>query len=103
MATPSAVVYFEYTTTRVSSADHTSHMFCSFCCCVFETVPFLLFVVGWSFFFFVARSLAVFYSASVFNQDVSKWNTGAVITMYRSKCTLSLFLSVATPATVEYF
>ena len=33
---------------------------------------------------------AVFYSASAFNQDVSKWNTGAVTTMGYSKCTLSL-------------
>jgi len=31
----------------------------------------------------------VFYRASVFNQDVSKWNTGAVTSMERSKCTLS--------------
>ena len=59
-------------------------------CCVFETVPLLLFVVGWTFFFFVAPSLAVFYGANKFNQDVSKWNTGAVTTMYQSKCTLSL-------------
>ena len=41
------------------------------------------------FFFFVSFSLAVFYQASAFNQDVSKWNTGAVTTMQESKCTLS--------------
>ena len=69
---------------------------------MFETVPFLLFVVGWSFFFFVAPSLVhvVFNDASVFNQDVSNWNTGAVTTMYGSKCTLSLVLSVATALSV---
>jgi len=42
--------------------------------------------------FFVAYSLAVFLSATVFNQDVSKWNTEAVIDMGRSKC--NLFLSL---------
>jgi len=62
---------------------------------------FLLFVVGWSRLFFVATSLAVFMFASAFNQDVSKWNTGAVTNMYMSKCTLSL--SVATPSVVVYF
>ena len=68
----------------------------------YETVPFLLFVVDWSFPFVVAPSLAVFYKASVFNQDVSKWNTGAVTSMSASKCTL-LSLSVATPSIVVYF
>ena len=44
--------------------------------------------------FFVApfSLLAVFSSASAFNQDVSNWNTGAVTTMNLSKCTLSLSL-----------
>ena len=39
MATPSAVVYFEYTTIRVSS-DQTSHTFCCFAClqCYFLTL-----------------------------------------------------------------
>jgi surface protein len=32
--------------------------------------------------------LAVFEQASAFNQDVSKWNTGAVTSMWGSKCTL---------------
>ena len=32
----------------------------------------------------------MFYQAVVFNQDVSKWNTGAVTRMDYSKCTLSL-------------
>jgi len=27
----------------------------------------------------------VFYQAFAFNQDVSKWNTGAVTSMYQSK------------------
>ena len=30
----------------------------------------------------------MFYKASAFNQDVSKWNTGAVTSMWGSKCTL---------------
>jgi surface protein len=51
----------------------------------FETVPFRWFC-GWLvFLFFVAPSLAVFCRASVFNSDVSKWNTGAVIDMRNSK------------------
>jgi surface protein len=50
VATPSAVYFNVYHTTRVSS-DHNSHTFCYFCVCVFETVPFLLFLwwVGLSF------------------------------------------------------
>ena len=49
-------------------------------------------VVGLVFLFFVApfSLLAVFHSASVFNQNVSTWNTGAVTNMKMSKCTLSL-------------
>ena len=56
----------------------------------------------WSFFFFVASFslLAVFSSAWAFNQDVSKWNTGAVTTMANSKCARSLSLSVATAPSV---
>ena len=46
-------------------------------------------VVGLGFLFFVAPSLAVFYLASAFNQNVSKWNTSAVTSMEYSKCTLS--------------
>ena len=48
----------------------------------------------WFYLFFVApfSLLAVFHEASAFNQDVSTWNTGAVITMAASKCTLSLSL-----------
>ena len=74
---------------------HFSHDLIFLFLCVFETVLFLLCVVRWSFLFFVAPSLAVFRQASKFNQDVSKWNTGAVTTMKQSKCTLSLSLSVA--------
>ena len=40
----------------------------------------------------VALFFAVFYRASAFNQDVSKWNTGAVTNMDMSKCNLSTFL-----------
>ena len=46
------------------------------------------------FFFFLSfTSLAVFYFASAFNSDISKWNTGVVSTMVNSKCNLcpSLF------------
>ena len=55
-------------------------------------------VVGLVFLFFVAPFflLAVFQFAEAFDQDVSKWNTGAVTTMERSKCTRSFSLSVAT-------
>ena len=47
VATPSAVVYFEYTTTRVSP-DHNSHTFCHFVLCLWNGTFFV--VVGWSFF-----------------------------------------------------
>ena len=92
VATPSDVVYFEYTTTRVSS-DHTSHAFYYFCFCIFEIGTF--FVVcdgGLLVFLFLCGtlSLAVFSRASAFNQDVSKWKTGAVTYMNYSKCILSL-------------
>ena len=62
----------------------------------------MLFVVGLVFLFFVApfSLFAVFQSASAFNQNVSKWNTGAVTTMSGSKCTRSLSLSVATVPSV---
>ena len=48
-------------------------------------------MVGLVFLFFVAPFFlfAVFRNAAAFNQDVSKWNTGAVTTMEYSKCTLS--------------
>jgi surface protein len=49
-------------------------------------------VVGLVFLYFVAPSLAVFQWATAFNQDVSKWNTGAVTRMDESKCTLCLLL-----------
>ena len=74
---------FLNTTTRVLS-DHNSLIFLF----VFGTV---LFVVLWWFvlFIFVGASLAVFSSARVFNQDVSKWDTGAVTIMEFSKCNVS--------------
>ena len=44
----------------------------------------------------VTNMKKVFYNFGSFNADLSKWNTGAVTTMYKSKCTRSLFpLSVA--------
>ena len=67
------------TTTRVSS-DHNSHTICYFFLCVWNGTFFVV-CGGLVFLFFVAPSLAVFQSASEFNQDVSKWNTGAVTTM----------------------
>ena len=60
-----------------------------FCFCVFETALFFVVCGGLVFLLLVAPSLAVFKSANAFNQDVSKWNTGAVTSMYGSKCTLS--------------
>ena len=84
---PSVVVCLNIRQLRVSSS-HFSHVLC-FCSCDLKR-------------FFVALSLAVFNSASAFNQDVSKWNTGAVTSMRASKCTLSS-LSVATPSAVVYF
>jgi len=44
------------------------------------------------FLFFVASSLAVFSNAKRFNQDLSKWDTSEVTTMWGSKCILSLRL-----------
>ena len=47
--------------------------------------------------YFLLHSLAVFREAAAFNQDVSKWNTGAVTTMELSKCNLSNSLSPRLP------
>ena len=41
--------------------------------------------------------LSVFNTASVFNQDVSTWNTGAVTSMYGSKCKISLLFVLPPP------
>ena len=99
MDTPSAVVYFEYTTTRVSS-DHNSHTFCCFDFVFYETVLFFVVCGGMVIRFLCCTlSLAVFRQASAFNSDVSNWNTGAVTNMGSSKWTLS----VATPSVVVYF
>ena len=71
-----------------------------------ETGPFVVVcVVGGGFglsFLFVAPFflLAVFSFASAFNQNMSSWNTGAVTTMYQSKCTRSLSFSMATAPSV---
>ena len=74
-----------------------TRMYCSFCfvCGLKRDLVVVVCVVG------VVLSLlcctpfsllAVFHDAPVFNQDVSKWNTGAVTTMESSKCTLSFSL-----------
>ena len=49
----------------------------------------ILFVVVVVCSFCLAPSLAVFQTATAFNSDLSKWNTGAVANMDKSKCTLS--------------
>jgi surface protein len=46
-------------------------------------------------------SFAVFERASVFNQNLSKWNTSAVTDLQSSMCTLSL--SLTTPSAAVYF
>ena len=62
-----------------------------------DLVTLLLLFVWWIWVFFFSllhpslfSLLAVFQSASVFNQDVSKWITSAVTNMALSKCTCSL-------------
>ena len=84
-ATPSAV-YFQYRITILTR----------FVLFVLLKRYFFVVVVcgGFIFLLFVAPGLlAVFaasdYSTTMFNQDVSKWNTGAVIIMQDSKCTIS--------------
>ena len=52
--------------------------------------------------FFVAPSLAVFDGARAFNSDISKWNTGAVTTMYMSKCRFALLCFFDNSHTVCY-
>ena len=89
MATPSVVVYFNIRQLEFHQITILTRFVILILC--FETVTFVVGgLVGWSFIFFVAPSLAVFNSASVFNQDVSKWNTGAVTIMQGSKCTCTL-------------
>ena len=91
VATPSAVVHFEYTTTRVSS-DHNSHTFCYFC---FVFLKRYLFCCLWwvgLFFSLLHPLLQCFLKHLRSIQDVSNWNTGAVTSMQLSKCTLSLLL-----------
>ena len=73
--------------------DHNSHTCCYFVfVCLKRDLFVVVCVVGLLFLFFVApfSLLAVFRGASAFNSDVSNWNTGAVTTMYASKCTRSL-------------
>ena len=83
--------------------SHVSHVLFFFICLWFETGTLLLLFVWWVSFFFVApfSLLAVFSNARAFNQDVSKWNTGAVTDMVQSKCTLSSSLLATAPSVVE--
>jgi hypothetical protein len=107
VATPFPLLYFGIlnTTTRVLSDKYLT---CSVTCSVilfwyFETIPFLLFVVGWPFFvfgFWCTLCFAVFHLTHEFNQDMSKFYTGAVTNMGGSKWILSLSLSVATVPSV---
>ena len=94
MYTPSAVGYFNITTTRVLFV-HNSHTFCYVVCGGLAVAVGLSFLCG-------TLSFAVFYQASMFNQDVSKWNTGVVTNMNSSKCSLSLSLYMATPSAVVF-
>ena len=77
---PSVFCVFNMKTQVLS--DHKILMYCFFV--VFGMVLFVVVVVV------VAVACAVFMYSYAFNQDVSKWNTGAVTTMNGSKCTLPL-------------
>jgi surface protein len=102
VATPSVGVFFSIRQLEFHRIIIlTRFVTCYFCFVFLKRYLLLLFVVGSAFLFFVAPSLAVFYVASKFNQDVSKWNTGAVTNMWASKCTLSP--SLATPSAVVFF
>jgi len=86
---PSDVVFFHETTRVFHLITQFSYVFCY--CLFFERYFLLLFCGGFFLSLFVVSSspfIAVFHTASVFNQDVSKWNTGAVTIMSSSKCTL---------------
>ena len=81
---------------EVSSVHNKSHT-CGlvFGCGLKRDLVVVVCAVGLVFLFFVApfSLLAVFCSfstATSFNQNVSNWNTGAVTSMYQSKCTRSL-------------
>ena len=89
VAMPSTVVSFEYMTTQSFIRSHFSHVLFFLLLWFMNRCSLLRFVVGWPFFILLHPSLAVFYQASAFNQDVSKWNTSAVLDMTGSKCTLS--------------
>ena len=73
---------------RRQLAFHLTNSQTFFICFCFATVLVVV-VVGCSFFLFVAPFFAVFHGEwgkrTVFNQDVSKWNTGAVTNMRNSK------------------
>ena len=89
MATSSGVVYFLIYDNSSVIGSPFSHvlLFLLFVC--LKRYSFFAVCGGLAFFLFVAPSLAVFKQATLFNQDVSKWNTGAVTNMGGSKCTSS--------------
>ena len=79
---------------EVRRVTEVSHVLYFFFVCGLKRDLVVVVCVWWvrSFFSLLHPSLfllAVFGSASAFNQDVSKWNTGAVTIMECGKCTLS--------------
>jgi len=73
--------------------------------CYFVGVGVVFFVLWFVLFPFLCcctLSFAVFNLAKAFNQDVSKWSTGAVTNMYGSKCIL-LFHRPLSVASVLFF
>jgi surface protein len=88
VATPFRCCVFEYTTLEF----HRITILTRFVTFLFWNGTFFVVCGGlWSFFSLLHpfSLLAVFYGASAFNSDVSKWNTGAVTDMDTSKYTLS--------------
>ena len=83
VATPSFVVFLNIRQLEFHQISILTRFVILFC--GFGNGTFFVVCGGLIFLFFVAPSLAVFHYASSFNQDVSKWNTGAVITMVNSK------------------
>ena len=75
VATPSAVVYFEYTTTRVSS-NHNSHTCC--CFCVFDTVPFVV-VCGGLVTAFSLLNLSCSVHEQRFQTNTVRWQMGIFV------------------------
>ena len=86
-----------YDSSRFVGSQVSHVLFLFFGCGLKRDLVVVVCVVGLLFLLFVApfSLLAVFDGASAFNQDVSKWNTGAVTSMYSSKYILSLPLCVS--------